>query len=248
MAGQTYKVNGVPKSVEYGPDGYIYYLANVNSWNYLHRFNIDSKVVNRSSYYLQGAKGLQFIPDKNMFLTNKPGYSPDMLIFLSADKDGEINLDNTYHTRTSGFWLSEKKDKIFTVTGKIFDVPNFSVDTTFFIDDPNLSGEFGLDNNRYVDCIAHHWDSNRFFVSSQSYSSGSTRIKVFNYNTFALQKTYEFESVRPKDFPIGTTWWHKTLAIYPASDGSKLWLIQQHPGYSFYEPDIWNIATLKLGE
>lgn len=243
---QTYSINSVPEIIEYGPSGYIYFLNDIGYRSFLRSFNIETNEVKRSLNDVQGIKTIAFIPDKNVLVSTRPGWSPDMLVFYRFHK--EIDLSNTYRTYTYGYWLSEDKDKIFVGDGKVFEVPDLKMDTTYFSEGPTVLGGFDVDKSLRYKYVAHHKASQRFFVSEEEYYSSSTKLTVFNDNTLTTVKTYEFGTTPPEDFYNGNSWIHKTLAIYPHPDGTQLWLLLQHPTYTSYGTEKWSVRTLILDE
>ena len=76
-----------------------------------------------------------------------------------------------------------------------------------------------------------------YVASGNSYYSSKTYVTVFNSATYVQLASYEFASARPAAWS-GSTWWEETQAIYPVSDGSQAWLVQQYPAVDYNDPDL----------
>lgn len=244
---QTYQTNAIPISLEFGSADYIYFIAKVDHSERLHSLNLINSEIVTSTKWESGLKPLLKIPNKNLLVSSKTGYSPDYLIFYDISQLGVTDSVNEYSMFVEGFWLSDDGERIFTGLKTIYKVPDYIPNKHWSVQELQKSGELELDNYYSIDCIAHHSASERIFVGNgQGSFSDKTIITQFHHTTLTKQKTYEITTLPPDDFPMSITWWERIVNMYPAKDGSKLWLVQKFPPAHYDDPDIWSVRKLML--
>ncbi len=245
----TYSLGAVPISLEFGSEDYLYFLSSGNySANILNSLNLIDKNIISSESEISGIQTIKKVPNKNILVTTKPGWSPDYLIFSFYTNLGVTDSINEYPMSANGFWLSDDGEKIFTGSEVVYGVPEYTPNKPWSYNErPPVLGEFEISDNHVINCIAHQGSKQLFFVATQKgYYDPETVITQYHHSTFVKKEEYEFTSIRPYDYPPGNTWWAKTINMYPAADEAGLWLVQKYPASDYNNPDMWGVRLLQL--
>lgn len=245
----TWELDEVPTSLAYGSGDYLYFLSGDGYYNqFINSLNLNTGAVATASNAESGIQELKRVPGQPVLVTTKPGWSPSYLFFIFNTDQGAVNDVNEYRISPSGLWPAEAGDRIFTGSKIVYDLPAYIPDQPWSPDDhPAVDGEFELPDGHYVLAIADLENQEKMFVSTR-YSSYNehTYVYVFNSSTFVQLASYEFSSIPPAGWPQSSSWREETSAIYPFSDASKLWLVQEFPANNYNDPDIWGVRLLDL--
>ncbi len=244
----TYDLDAVPLSLAWGAENYFYFTSSIDGYyTYVNSYNLTTGETQKASGSEGGIKGLKKLPGKNIVLTSLPGWGPEFIYYYYHTDEGAVEDLNKYWVSPKGFWPSEDGETILTGSKKVYEIPEYDPDFWGGYDvAPPIDGEYELPTDYIVHAIASQSAAEKMYVASgNSYYSSKTYVTVFNSATYVQLASYEFASARPAAWS-GSTWWEETQAIYPVSDGSQVWLVQQYPAVDYNDPDQWDILLKDL--
>ncbi len=245
---KTYDTGLNPVLIEFGTENYLYFVGQSFYSECLHRLNLNSGQIIKSTQGENGYGILIKVPNRNILVASKPGYLPDGLTFYFVGTSGNLNFKNEYPMGVNGFWLSDDGKRIFTGTQSVYETPDYDPNLVYIMDNhPKLISKLKFGNEFDIRCIAQQSTTEKLFVAfSDGPFSKKTYISQFHHTTFAKQKSFAFSSLLPEDFPESKTWYETTVNIYPAKNGLKLWLVQKYSSSKDFANDTWSVRTLKL--
>jgi len=248
----TYNIDALPDNMTFGSNEYLYFLSPYSSnesYKYIHSLNLTSAIEVRSQHYEGGIKELIKIPNKDIIITTKTNWSPEFLILYYNTNQGIVDNNNEYRFSPYGLWASDDGERILTGSRKVYNVPAFDPNTGGYSIDgtPSLVGELDLTANNQVHAIATLNTSGLIYVANgDSYQSSTTFLHTYNHSSLAQEEIYEFSSTPPNGYQSVSNWWEKTRSLYPYSNGSKIWFVQEYPGEDYNSPDMWGVRLLEL--
>ena len=243
----TYSVNAAPNSIEFGKQNWLYFLAAPGYTTYLYSLNTNDGSVKRASNAEGGLSPLKKVPEKDLLISTRPGWSPDGLFVYDISQGSNVDSLNEYWMSLNGFWLSEDGKRMFTGSQKVYQIPDYIPGQPTIMDTPSLLNEFNIGENLKINAMTHQSSTGRLFIAyEEGYYRSTTYIKQLDDQNFITQRTYEATPTPAPDFPPGNTWWTVTSKIFPAPDGSELWIIRQYPAGNYELPDLWTIERMEI--
>lgn len=244
---KTYLAGTIPLGLEFGDSDWLYFLAAQSYWNYLHSLNLASGEITRATEGESGLTTILKVPKKNILVAYRPGYSPDGLFLIDISEKGETNKVNEYFIDHEGIWFSDDGQRFITAWNKIYAMPAYDPNQSYFFDAPPAIGQFEFPNSQLSDCLAQQSSSGLLFAATGFGWSGlNTTICIFKDNTLTLEKTLELKFVRPENFSVYSTWAGRPRAMYPSENGRDLWLVQKYVEYDTDSPGIWSVVKVDI--
>jgi hypothetical protein len=145
----------------------------------------------------------------------------------------------------NGCWVSEDGERIFTGTGKIYQVPEYVPGLEMSMTPPSVTGELDISSGRRVKHIVHREASQRIYMATdEGWYGNAPVIHVLDDQSLVEQKSLELTSHPPYGFPQGNTWWSGILNIFPSAAGHEIWVIREYPAMEYGNPDTWSVERL----
>uniref|UniRef100_UPI0032169C29 BACON domain-containing protein n=1 Tax=uncultured Draconibacterium sp. TaxID=1573823 RepID=UPI0032169C29 len=246
----TLTLNDVPEAMEFGSESFVYFLSG-SGYKYVNSVNLNTGEILTSSSTQGGIVELEKIPNKDILVTTRSGWSPDYLIFYFRTNTGAVDSLNEYSMPANGFWISEDGERIFCGTNKIYSVPDYIPNKPWsYNEHPPVVGEYETTQYHTIYSMAFQNEAERLYVASGEHYSFSPRTYITSYhlNTYVPQKTYDFSSIPPADHSPHNSWGETTEDIYALSDNSALWIVQTYPPADYNQPNRWGVRLLELDD
>ncbi|TKG94218.1 hypothetical protein EYV94_13100 [Puteibacter caeruleilacunae] len=244
----TFQAGVIPSDVEFGNNQWLYFTAKISYRHYLHSLNLSNGEIIRANEGESGLTSLIKVPGKDLLAAYRPGYSPDGFFLFDISNAGETNKMNEYFMTHRGLCFYEDGSKMVTAHNKLFNTPEYDSTKSYFSNEPPAVGQLDLPMHQVSDCMAQHSVTERIFVGEGfNWEGENTVISIFNDHTLVKEKTIELKSVRPDNYPYGSTWYGKPMAMYPTSNGNALWVVQMYAEHSDTR-NIWSVNKLEIEE
>lgn len=245
----TYLAGTIPLNLEFGNSDWLYFIASKSYENYLNSLNLTNREITRSENGEGGLTTLLKVPNKDLLVAYRPGYSPDGMFLFDISESGETNKMNEYFMSHGGIWFTDDGEKFLTAWNKIYNMPAYNPNQSFFTEEPPITGQFEVPNSQMSDCLAQQSSSDRIFSATGFGWSGlNTVITIFNDHTLVQQKSIELKFLRPENFSVYSTWTGRPKAMYPSENKKDLWLVQKYVEYDTNIPGIWSVTKIDISK